>query len=94
MSISFTSPRATDLLTEAVAYVRPRLEGTNPIGDRLRTLWAGVAASRYLGSSDVVEAEFLKLAREAGLTADLGHHADADLLHVLRWAMRGMNPFH
>jgi hypothetical protein len=94
MSTSFTSPCATDLLTEAVAYVRPRLEGTIPIGDRLRTLWAGVAASRHLGSSDVVEAEFLKLARQTGLTAELGHHADTDLLHVIHWAMRDMNPFH
>jgi hypothetical protein len=93
MTAPFISPRATDLLTDAVVYVRPRLQGSNPIGDRLRTLWAAVVAARDLGASDVVEDEFFKLARDAGLAADLGRNADADLRHVIRWAMLGMNPF-
>lgn len=93
MSAPFTLPRAIDLLTEAVAYVRPRLEDANPIGDRLRTLWAAAVAARDMGASDVVEDEFFKLARDTGLAADLGRHADADLRHVIRWAMLGMDPF-
>jgi hypothetical protein len=83
----------TDMLAEAVAYVRPHLEGTNPIGDRLRNLWAGVAAARDLAAADVIEAEFLLLARDTRLAADLGRHAETDLRHVIRWAMLGMNPF-
>jgi hypothetical protein len=84
---------ATDLLAEAVAYVRARLEGASTIGDRLRVLWAGVAAARDLGAADVIEAEFLLLARDTGLAADLGRQAETDLRHVVQWAMLGMNPF-
>lgn len=81
-----------DLLSTAVAHVRPHMErGT--VGDRLRILWAGVAAARDLGAADAIQAEFLTLARNTGLAADLGHHADADLRHVIRWAMLGQNPF-
>jgi hypothetical protein len=83
----------TDMLAEAIAYVRPRLQGANPIGDRLRTFWAGVAAARDLAAADVIEAEFLLLARDTRLTADLGRHAETDIRHVIRWAMLGMNPF-
>ena len=81
-----------DMLSAAVAHVRPHMErGT--VGDRLRTLWAGVAAARDLGAADVVQDEFLRLARITGLAANLGSHADADLRHVIRWAMIGQNPF-
>jgi hypothetical protein len=81
-----------DMLSEAVAYVRPHMErGT--VSDKLRTLWAGVAAARDLGAADVVEDEFLTLARNTGLAADLGSHADAGLRHVIHWAMLGQNPF-
>ena len=54
---------------------------------------AGVAAARDLGAGDVVEDEFLTLARNTGLAADLGSDADAGLRHVIRWAMLGQNPF-
>jgi hypothetical protein len=83
----------TDTLAEAVAYVRPRLEVASPIGDRLRALWAGVAAARDLAAADVIEAEFLLLARDTRLAAGLGRHAETDIRHVIRWAMLGMNPF-
>ena len=83
----------TDMLAEAVTYVRPRLEAESRIGDRLRVLWAGVAAARDLAVADVIEAEFLLLARDTRLAADLGRHAEADIRHVIRWAMLGMNPF-
>jgi hypothetical protein len=93
MSAPLTTKRAFDLLTAAVAQVRPRLECADTIGDRLRTLWAAVVAARDLGASDLVEDEFLRLAREAGLAADLGRHADADLRHVIHSAMLDINPF-
>jgi hypothetical protein len=50
-------------------------------------------AARDLGATDVVEGEFLRLARDSGLYADLGSHADADLRHIIRWAMLDQNPF-
>jgi hypothetical protein len=82
-----------DLLAQAAAYVRPLLDRSNPLGQRLRTLWAAVVGARDLGASDVVEEEFLRLARDSGLFTDLGQHADADLRHVIRWAMLNRNPF-
>src|SRR5262249_24134028 len=84
---------AMDLLAGVTAYVRPRLKRGNTIGDRLRTLWAAVVAARDLAACDVVEDEFLRLASDTGLMADLGRHADTDVRHVMRWAMIGMNPF-
>ena len=81
-----------DMLNEAVSHVRSHmLCGT--IGERLRTLWAGVAAARDLGAADVIEDEFLALARSTGVAGELGRHAEADLRHVIRWAMLGQNPF-
>ena len=69
------------------------LNCANPPGERLRTLWAAVVAARELGASDIVQDQFLKLARETGLVGDLGRNADADLRHVIRWAMIDQNPF-
>jgi hypothetical protein len=92
-----TAPRlptqSEDLLTRAANCVRPLLIPSNPVGERLRTFWAGVVAARDLGATDVVEEEFLRLARDSGLSADLGSHADADLRHIIRWAMLDQNPF-
>jgi hypothetical protein len=82
-----------DLLAAAANYVRPLLDPSYPVTERLRTLWAAVVAGRELASSDVVETTFLRLARDEGLYADLGHRADADLRHVIRWAMLDQNPF-
>jgi hypothetical protein len=87
-----TAPAAADMLAEAIAYVRPRLL-SGGAGERVRTLWAGVAAARGLAATDVIETEFLALARDTGLATQLGRHADSDLRHVIRWAMIGMNPF-
>jgi hypothetical protein len=83
----------TCLISQATTYVRPLLDRSYPLGERLRTLWAGVVAARDAGASDVVEAEFLQLARDVGLFADLGSHAPADLRHVIRWAMLNQCPF-
>jgi hypothetical protein len=93
MTAPFPPPTGVDLLTQAADYVRPLLDRSNPIGDRLCTLWAAVVTARDLGASDVVEVEFLQLARDTGLVADLGSRGDADLRHVIRWAMLDQNPF-
>jgi len=92
MNALFASPAAIDLLTDAIAYARPCLLGGDPAG-RLRTLWAAVVAAREFGADDVVHGEFLKLAHDVGLAADLGRHADVDLHHVIRWAIIDLNPF-
>jgi hypothetical protein len=83
----------TCLITQATTYVRPLLDRSYPIGERLQALWAAVVAARDVGASDVVEAEFLQLALDVGLFADLGRHAGADLRHVIRWALLDQNPF-
>jgi hypothetical protein len=82
-----------DLLARAVEHVRPYLDPALPIGERIRNLWAGVVASRDLAAADVIEAEFLPLAREVGLVGELGRHAEQDIRHVIRWAMLNQNPF-
>jgi len=93
MTASLLMPPTVSLLAQATAYVRPHLDRSLPIGDRLRSFWAAVVAARDLGASDVVESEFLRLALDAGLAADLGHNAHEDLRHVIRWAMLDRNPF-
>jgi hypothetical protein len=92
MSAPFPPP-AVDYLSQAIAIVRAELDPALPVTKRLRTLWAGVVAARDLGASDVVETEFLELARECGLYRALGRHAATDLQHVIRWAMLGRDPF-
>jgi hypothetical protein len=84
---------ATDLLSQAITYVKSHLDPSLPVAARLRALWAAVVAARDLAASDVVEDEFLHLARKTGLARDLGRHADEDLRHVVRWATADKNPF-
>lgn len=45
----------SDSLSEAVAYLQLRLARGNSVGDRLRTVWAGVVAARDLAAVDVVD---------------------------------------
>jgi hypothetical protein len=87
------SRRPTHPLAQAIEHVRPHLDPGLPIGQRIRNLWAGVVASRDLAAVDVIEEEFLPLARETGLARDLGRHAEQDLRHVIQWAMLDQNPF-
>ena len=93
MAAQLRSPTGVDLLTQATDYVRPLLGRSYPIGERLRVLWAAVVAARDFGASDVIEAEFMQLARDVGLFADVGSHAGEDLRHIIRWAMLDQNPF-
>jgi hypothetical protein len=83
----------TDLLSQAIARARPLLaKQTIPLADRLQVFWAVVKHARDLAAWDVHESEFLALARETGLTADLGHDADQVLQHIISCARRGL-PF-
>jgi hypothetical protein len=84
---------AIDLIDRAAEYVKPYLDCSIPVSNRVRNLWAAVFAARDLGASDVIEDEFMRLARDTGLARDLGSHADEDLRHVIRLAMVGRNPF-
>jgi hypothetical protein len=85
--------KSTDLLAQAADHIRPYLDRSKPVGERLRAVWAAVVAARDLGASDVVEEEFIQLARSTGLIVDLGGHAEADLRHVIRWAILDQSPF-
>ena len=80
-------------LERAVECVRPHLDRSHVLAERLRALWAGVAAARKLGPAAVVAEAFLRLARTSGLAADLGCHADEDLRHVIRWGLFNRDPF-
>jgi len=86
------------MFAEAIAYVRRQL-ARGEIGTRLRCLWAAAKAASDLGAADVIEEEFLTLAKESGISADLlncaphPHDVEATFRHVIRWAMRGINPF-
>jgi hypothetical protein len=93
MSAHHPPPPAVDLLQQAVDHVRGHLDRSLPVSERLPTLWAGVAAARDLGATDVVAEAFLELAHESGLAADLGRHADDDIHAVIRAAMLDQNPF-
>jgi hypothetical protein len=84
---------AIDLIDRATKYVKPFLDCSIPVSNRVRNLWAAVFAARDLGASDVIEDEFMRLARDTGLARDLGRRADEDLRHVIRLAMLGRNPF-
>jgi hypothetical protein len=87
------STPAIDLIDRAAKYVKAYLDCSIPVSNRVRNLWAAVFAARDLGASDVIEDEFMRLARDTGLARDLGRHADEDLRHVIRLAMLGRNPF-
>lgn len=93
MAASLTPRHAIGLLEQASAFLRPKLVRRLPIHERLKAFWAGCVAARDLGPSEAIEAEFLALARETGIAADLGRHAETDLRHVIRMALIGYNPF-
>jgi hypothetical protein len=93
MSAPFAPPRAIDLLANAIEFTRCELDRAKPINDRVRIFWAAVVAARSLGATDVVRDEFLLLAADVGLFADLGQHADQTIEHLIRWGLFGRNPF-
>jgi hypothetical protein len=81
-------------LSEVTTHAALRISDRNrPLNVRIRLFWSYAKAARDLGATDVIQAEFLELARTTCLAADLGRHVDEDLRHVLGWAARGLNPF-
>src|SRR5262245_11188478 len=90
-----TAPAAAiDMLEEAIERARPMVGNRAlPLVDRLMVFWAVAKHARDFAAVDVHETEFLRLAQETGLAADLGRHAGEDLRHVISWACRGWNPF-
>jgi hypothetical protein len=87
-----------DYLTQAIELVRPQLERSKPIKERVETYWAAVAAANQLAAVDILREEFLRLAVDTGLAADLRKNADLynsdkTLEHVLRWGLLRRNPF-
>jgi hypothetical protein len=94
------------LLDQAVERVRPILSGSGlSTKQRVRLLWAAVKMASGLAAADVVEETFIKLAVEVKLIDEQGRwtgadiaehrirHGADDVAHVVRWALRGWNPF-
>ena len=98
------APVVIDLLEQAIECVRPHVL-TATIKRRCRMLWSAAKLAFNLATEDQIEAEFLKLAVEVGLIdargwwlpedvrAGIRRHGREDLVHMLRWAARGRNPF-
>jgi hypothetical protein len=82
-----------DLLTQVIDQLRPHLARNIPVSERIRTIWSVALESRKFGATDVIADEFLCIAVETGLIADLGRHGVEDVVHTVDWAMRGLDPF-
>ena len=106
MSAPFPPPPAVDLLAQATLHVRAALmDQSKPTKARLRILWGAARQASNLGSADVVHDEFMALAVEVNLIDQHGRWTGSDVReyvrrfgaedvdHVLRWALRGWNPF-
>jgi hypothetical protein len=75
----------------------------SPTKLRLRNLWLSAMAVRDRGDRAELEKHFMDLARESGLIAASRAHYEAkkqprrwgeeDVAHVIRWGLRGMNPW-
>jgi hypothetical protein len=92
------APATADLLTQAIELVRPQLHRSKPLKERVEIYWSAIAAAAELAAVDVLREEFLRLAEQTGLAADLKQHADLyhsdkTLEHVLRWGLLRSNPF-
>lgn len=87
------APHGMSQLDQAIAKVRPKLERPAPAAARILILWAAAKHARGLAAQDILVDEFMKLAVETGLAAQLGRHPDQDIAHVLAWAVMGRNPF-
>jgi hypothetical protein len=97
MSIHIAPPAAVDLLAHAVERVRSDLVQAGTLKQRARIFWAGVAASRDLGASDVVRDEFIVLAIDSGLFDQLSekppYAAAATIDHLIHWGFLDRDPF-
>jgi hypothetical protein len=80
------------LLDTILESVRADLALPLPPHKRIRLFWAGVMAARDLAATDIITHEFTAIATASGLQTAIGRHGDDDLDHVLRWALRGLDP--
>jgi hypothetical protein len=85
---------ARDLLSQAIELVRPHLDRSKPLEERIRIYWAAIAAANSLAAADVLRQDFLQLATDSGLAADLKQaNSDKTLECILRWGLLRRNPF-
>ena len=90
--------RPRDLLSQAIATLRPMLDRKRPARDRVRILWAAVKNARSFAAAEILAAEFFRLADDCGLVADLEDRrrrlsGEVTVRHVVDWGLRGFNPF-
>jgi len=85
-------PRATNLLAEAIEYLRPHLDRRIPAVERARGFWAIAVAVRHLGSADAAIDDLTSLSRDSGLMDDLDGGAQT-VNHLIRWGLYDRNPF-
>jgi hypothetical protein len=96
MNAPFEVPPVADLLTQAIEIIRPQLNRSTSLKQRVEIYWSAVAAAGNLATADIVHDEFLGLATETGLADDLRqslYDSDKTLEHVLRWGLLRRNPF-
>jgi hypothetical protein len=91
-------------LDDAIANARPLLTNGAPTKARVRVLWAAAKKVRHDAPAREMMAAFMALAVETGLIDAAGNwgadiresrrrDGGQDVEHVLRWALRGLNPF-
>jgi hypothetical protein len=77
-------------------HITPKAPTPHPTKLRLRAFWREVMAAGETKSSTDVEAALMQIARECGLVAEvhkLGGHGEEDVRQVMRWGLRGWNPW-
>ena len=93
-------------LEQIIEGIRPMIaNGSRPTKERIRVLWAGAKMARGVGVVDTIHRAFMQLAIDTDLIdgrgrwtgVDVAEHVRRygaqDVAHVIRWALRGWNPF-
>lgn len=83
----------TDIVIEIAAHLASELRREIPRNMRIKIFWARAESLRQAAPHKQIKQAFFALAKESGLIADLGHHGDDDVRHVLDWALLGRIPF-
>jgi len=99
---------ASDFLGKAIEQTRYRMQAATPpllTKKLIRLLWAGVKQARVVADDKVIRDAFMELAIETNLINKRGYwigddvgesvrrYGAEDVEHVIRWALRGWNPF-
>ena len=93
-------------LEQIIEGIRPMItNGSRPTKERIRVLWAGAKMAREVGAVDTIHRAIVQLVIDTDLIdghgrwtgADVAEHVRRhgaeDVAHVIRWALRGWNPF-